>query len=67
MATTRALFGSFLVLVLAGALSAPAAAQSQPLVGEPAPAFDLPSLDGERLTLADLRGKLVVLHFGAGW
>jgi hypothetical protein len=39
----------------------------QPWVGDPAPAFELPSLDGQLVSLAGLRGKTVVLHFGAGW
>lgn len=43
------------------------AAADGPVVGSPAPPFDLPSLDGEQVSLADLRGKLVVLHFGTGW
>lgn len=44
-----------------------AMADEQPLIGQPAPGFDLPALDGEAVSLADLRGKIVVLHFGAGW
>jgi hypothetical protein len=43
------------------------AAVEQPMIGQQAPGFDLPTLDGESLSLADFRGKLVVLHFGAGW
>ena len=43
------------------------AVASGPAVGDPAPGFELPSLDGEQVTLTDFRGKLVVLHFGAGW
>lgn len=38
-----------------------------PIVGRPAPAFDLQTLDGRRLTLAELRGSPVVLHFWASW
>ena len=43
------------------------AAADQPMIGQPAPGFDLRALDGEALSLTDLRGKFVVLHFGAGW
>lgn len=38
-----------------------------PIVGRPAPAFDLQTLDGSRLSLADLRGSAVVLNFWASW
>lgn len=34
-----------------------------PAVGAPAPAFDLPSSSGGRVSLKSLRGKLVVLYF----
>ena len=38
-----------------------------PAVGHPAPALSLPQLEGELLTLADLRGQPVVLNFWASW
>lgn len=38
-----------------------------PIVGREAPAFDLQTLDGERLALAELRGSPVVLNFWASW
>ena len=62
---TRALLVA-LVLLTAAAGPVPAAAD-QPMIGEPAPGFRLAALDGSSVDLADLRGKTVVLHFGAGW
>lgn len=51
------------VLAIGGAISA----AEHPMMGEPAPPFDLPTLDGDQISLDDLRGRYVVLHFGAGW
>jgi cytochrome oxidase Cu insertion factor (SCO1/SenC/PrrC family) len=34
---------------------------------KPAPAFTLVDLDGQRRTLADYRGKVVLLFFWATW
>ena len=39
----------------------------QPKIGEAAPAFNLENLQGEKLSLADMRGKFVVIHFGTSW
>jgi len=39
----------------------------QPMIGEAAPAFNLETLQGEKLALADLRGKFVVIHFATTW
>ena len=38
-----------------------------PLDAEPAPAFTLESLAGERVSLADWRGRAVLLYFWATW
>ena len=37
------------------------------LVGEPAPAFSVRTLDGERVSLADLAGKSVLVNFWNTW
>ncbi len=42
-------------------------AAKPPVVGAPAPAFKVTSFDGRELSLADLRGKVVVLNFWATW
>lgn len=56
-----------LALGVALSIAASAAAQEQPFLGTAAPPFDLPTLDGDNVSLESCRGKLVVLHFGAGW
>lgn len=38
-----------------------------PLLGQPAPGFDLPGLDGERVRLADYPGHVIVVNFWASW
>ena len=50
-----------LVLLLAGC--SPGGAR----VGEPAPDFELQNLDGQIVTLSDLRGKPVLINFWATW
>ncbi len=38
-----------------------------PLIGHPAPTFVLTLFDGKRISLQDLRGKVVFLNFWASW
>jgi cytochrome c biogenesis protein CcmG/thiol:disulfide interchange protein DsbE len=38
-----------------------------PIVGRPAPPFALTTFSGEKLSLADLRGKVVFVNFWASW
>ncbi|MGJ5818740.1 redoxin domain-containing protein [Paludibaculum fermentans] len=37
------------------------------LLNKPAPDFELKTLDGEKVRLSDLRGKVVLLNFWASW
>lgn len=41
--------------------------QTSTLVGKPAPAFEFASVTGQRVRLADLQGKVVLLNFWATW
>lgn len=40
---------------------------SHPMIGDEAPPFELETVGGGTLGLADVRGKYVVIHFGASW
>ncbi len=42
-------------------------AASPPLVGGPAPPFNLKALDGQMINLSDLKGRFVILNFWATW
>jgi hypothetical protein len=59
------------VLGLALAFSASRAAAADPaasMLGRPAPSFRLTDvLSGKAVSLEDMRGRTVVLHFGASW
>jgi peroxiredoxin len=58
---TTMLRRAFLATALLAA--APLPALAQPMPGQPAPAFVLTDLDGRRVSLADLKGKYVVLEW----
>jgi cytochrome c biogenesis protein CcmG/thiol:disulfide interchange protein DsbE len=55
----------FLVLALWGVVLLPRPAPTLARIGEPAPAFALSDLDGNRLSLGDLRGRPVIVNFWA--
>lgn len=42
-------------------------AAEKPVVGDPAPAFELSMVDGGKISFADLKGQVVVLNFWATW
>lgn len=53
-------------LLATGLVNGPSVIAS-PLVGRAAPNFTLPQLNGPPLTLAKLRGQVVVINFWASW
>ena len=58
-----ALIAALLIIAPAGtALAAP-----KPVVGAPAPDFELTLMDGSKVRSADLKGQVVVLNFWATW
>jgi protein SCO1/2 len=48
-------------------LNATSALDAAPVVGHPAPDFNLRTTGGSTISLADLRGKVVLLNFWATW
>ncbi len=57
-----------LAVVLASRFGVDPALVESPLIGQPAPAFDLDYLDGTgSLSLDDLDGEIVVVNFFASW
>jgi thiol-disulfide isomerase/thioredoxin len=45
----------------------PSTGTESPLVGKPAPDFDLDLLDGKKFHLAEAKGKVIILDFWATW
>jgi cytochrome c biogenesis protein CcmG, thiol:disulfide interchange protein DsbE len=56
-----------IVTLLATGLGRDPSVIASPLVGRAAPNFTLPQLDGPAVTLARLRGQIVVINFWASW
>jgi cytochrome c biogenesis protein CcmG/thiol:disulfide interchange protein DsbE len=62
------IFGSIWVWVSRAPVTAQIDVRApQPAIGYPAPDFSLATLDGETVTLSELRGRPVVLNFWATW
>ncbi len=40
---------------------------AQPMIGDPAPSFELKDPKGRTYSLAEQQGKFVVIHFGTSW
>jgi cytochrome c biogenesis protein CcmG/thiol:disulfide interchange protein DsbE len=55
------------LVVLGSRLGKDATVVPTVLIGKPAPAFSLPTLDGKTISNADLRGKPYVVNFWASW
>jgi cytochrome c biogenesis protein CcmG/thiol:disulfide interchange protein DsbE len=60
-------WGGLFTLLLIVAVGLIRAQQGSFKVGQPAPRFDVTTFDGERLSLEDLRGKVVLVNFWASW
>lgn len=60
-----AIAAALMLAMPAGAVDAKAG--HTPTVGEMAPDFEITLMDGSKVTLAELRGQVVVLNFWATW
>lgn len=66
MAMVTATVTAAAMAMLGMAAASPAVAAS-PKVGAPAPEFHATTLDGERISLEDFRGQVLVINFWATW
>ena len=66
LAGVGAVVAVIVALLLTGLGKDPSVIAS-PLVGRAAPNFTLPRLDGPPVTLAKLRGQIIVINFWASW
>lgn len=54
-------------LVAPSAMAAPSTKPPKPAINSPATAFTITTFDGQRVSLDDLKGKVVVLNYWATW
>jgi peroxiredoxin len=64
---TRAIDPKFIQALAEPGPKAPTPGTSSPLVGKPAPDFELQLLDGKSFRLATTKGRVVILDFWATW
>jgi cytochrome c biogenesis protein CcmG, thiol:disulfide interchange protein DsbE len=62
-----AAWGGLLVLLIVLGVALLRTQQGQPRPGHKAPAFTLTTFDGKKISLASLKGKVVLLNFWASW
>ncbi len=58
---------SVLILVFAVIATNTYGQNNQPMIGEHAPDFTLMDLSGNMITLSELQGNFIVIHFAASW
>jgi len=58
-----------LIILISGLLitGCSAGTNQKPVIGKPAPDFQLKNLDGQSISLSDFRGKPVLINFWASW
>ncbi len=63
----KPIFKSLIFIAILCLSSALHAQDKQPMIGQAAPPFTLKGLDGKTYSLAEQKGKYVVLHFATTW
>ena len=60
---------AMMALAPSGVVADPFMAMGVPILASPypAPTFTLPGIDGGKVSLGSVRGKTVLLYFGASW
>lgn len=67
MALIKSIFHSRGILIVLLSFLALGMAKAPPLVGGPAPQFELQTIEGRTVKLSDFKGRFVVLNFWATW